>query len=77
MEYAGANFIDINLRTGNYPLPPLPAALGVEAAGTVVALPTDEAVLSSEGFKKYGLKVGSKVACVSPAPHSLNPKYDR
>ena len=77
MEYAGANFIDINLRTGNYPLPPLPAALGVEAAGTVAALPTDEAVLSSEGFKKYGLEVGSKVACVSPARHSSKRKHNR
>jgi NADPH2:quinone reductase len=33
----GVNFIDIYHRTGLYPLPALPAVLGVEGAGTVIA----------------------------------------
>ena len=65
VEYAGVNFLDIYLRTGNFPLPSLPAALGVEAAGTIVALPTDKTVLNSDAFKKRGYKVGGQVACVS------------
>jgi len=36
-EWAGVNFIDTYQRTGRYPLP-LPAALGMEGAGTVVSL---------------------------------------
>lgn len=66
MEYVGVNFFDIQQRAGVYPVPSLPAALGQEAAGTVVALPSDEAVLSSEAFKSSGLEIGSKVACVCP-----------
>jgi NADPH2:quinone reductase len=37
VEVAGVNFIDTYHRTGLYPLP-LPSGLGLEAAGTVVAL---------------------------------------
>lgn len=36
-DFAGVNFIDIYHRSGQYPLP-LPLTLGVEGAGTVVAL---------------------------------------
>jgi NADPH2:quinone reductase len=36
VAFAGVNFIDVYKRTGLYPLP-LPATLGEEAAGTVVA----------------------------------------
>ena len=34
----GLNFIDINHRMGTYPLPSLPATIGMEAAGVVEAL---------------------------------------
>ncbi|KAI1785868.1 NAD-P-binding protein [Ganoderma leucocontextum] len=64
VEYAGVNFVDIQQRKGSFPLPHLPAALGVEAAGTIVALPTDETVLNSDAFRKHGFKVGGKVACI-------------
>ena len=37
VEAAGVNFIDVYHRSGRYPLP-LPAGIGVEGAGTVVAL---------------------------------------
>ncbi|KAI1785866.1 NAD-P-binding protein [Ganoderma leucocontextum] len=63
VEYAGVNFLDIQQRKGKFPLPHLPAALGVEAAGTIVALPTDETVVNSEPFRKHGFQVGGKVAC--------------
>jgi NADPH:quinone reductase len=51
----GVNFIDIYNRTGLYPLP-LPATLGQEAAGVVVAL----------GRKVSGLRVAERVAYVHP-----------
>lgn len=35
---AGLNFIDINHRAGTYPLPSLPAVIGMEAAGVVEAV---------------------------------------
>ncbi|PIL33841.1 hypothetical protein GSI_03547 [Ganoderma sinense ZZ0214-1] len=63
VEYAGVNFLDVQLRNGNFPVPALPTALGVEAAGTIVALPTDPALLNSEAFQKRGFKLGGKVAC--------------
>ncbi len=37
-EAVGLNFIDVYHRTGLYPLPELPAVLGLEGAGTVVAV---------------------------------------
>ena len=37
----GLNFIDVYHRTGLYPLPGLPAVLGLEGAGTVVSTGTD------------------------------------
>jgi NADPH2:quinone reductase len=42
----GVNFVDIYQRTGRYPLPALPAVLGVEAAGTVEAVGPDVAHVS-------------------------------
>ncbi len=50
-EYVGLNFIDVYQRTGLYPLP-LPAVLGQEGAGAVVAL----------GADVVGLEVGDRVA---------------
>ena len=68
VEYAGVNFLDIHQREGSFPSPTLPFALGAEAAGTIVVLPTDETVLNSEAFRKRGFQVGGKVACVSSTP---------
>jgi NADPH2:quinone reductase len=48
----GINFVDIYHRCGLYALPALPAVLGVEAAGTVVAL----------GSEVEGLRIGDRVA---------------
>jgi NADPH:quinone reductase len=52
LEAAGLNFIDIYKRTGQYPLPDLPATLGEEGAGTVAAV--------GEGVK--GIVEGQRVA---------------
>ncbi|MBI2369706.1 MAG: NADPH:quinone oxidoreductase family protein [Deltaproteobacteria bacterium] len=38
VECAGVNFADVNACHGRYPLPPLPAVIGFEAAGTVTRL---------------------------------------
>ena len=48
----GLNFIDVYFRTGLYKLPSLPATLGMEAAGVVMAVGADVA----------GLAVGDRVA---------------
>ncbi|MDJ0780562.1 MAG: quinone oxidoreductase [Desulfosarcinaceae bacterium] len=40
-EAIGLNFIDVYHRTGLYPLPQLPAVLGLEAAGEIEALAED------------------------------------
>lgn len=53
----GVNFVDIYHRTGLYPLPALPAALGVEAAGIVEAT----------GAGVDGLRPGQRVAYAGPA----------
>ncbi len=53
----GLNYIDVYDRTGLYPLP-LPAVLGREAAGVVVAL----------GRKSRGFRVGDRVAYVHSTP---------
>ena len=76
VEYAGVNFLDIYLRNGNFPLPSLPAALGVEAAGAIVALPTDQTVLNSDVFKKRGYRIGGQVACVSHTVPPMPQPYD-
>ncbi|KAF8079186.1 hypothetical protein FPV67DRAFT_1402721 [Lyophyllum atratum] len=62
VEYLGVNFIDVYYRKGFYPYKQLPATLGKEAAGTIVALPSEETVLNNETYKKNGFKVGGKVA---------------
>jgi hypothetical protein len=36
----------------------------VEAAGTILRLPTDPNVLDHEDYKKWNFKVGAKVAVV-------------
>ncbi len=49
---AGVNYVDVYHRTGLYPLPALPAVLGVEAAGVVEAV----------GAGVSGVAVGDRVA---------------
>ncbi|KAJ7657985.1 NAD-P-binding protein [Mycena rosella] len=61
-EYLGINFIDTYFRKGLYPLGELPAAIGTELSGTILALPTHEAVLEDPEFKKRGYAVGARVA---------------
>ena len=56
----GINYIDVYHRSGLYPLPELPHALGVEAAGRVEAL----------GPGTQGLAVGQRVAYVTSTPGS-------
>ena len=56
-------------RKGLYPIKTFPQVLGMEASGTVVALPTDDAALQGdEEYKKRGLQIGSRVAVVRPSP---------
>ncbi|KAJ7724227.1 NAD-P-binding protein [Mycena metata] len=69
-EYLGINFIDTYYRKGLYPLKELPAALGAEASGTIVKLPTDSAVLEDPQYKKRGYVVGGKVALSGLGSHS-------
>ncbi len=54
----GLNFIDVYHRTGLYPLPALPSAIGMEAAGQVEAV--------GEGVND--LKAGDRVAYAAPPP---------
>ncbi len=67
VEYSGVNWLDMGYRSGNvpFPTPPPPKPLGGEAAGTIVALPTDDAVLADEQYRARGFHVGDKVAIVS------------
>ncbi|KAF8913234.1 hypothetical protein CPB84DRAFT_1742588 [Gymnopilus junonius] len=62
VEYFGVNFIDTYYRQGLYKYQSFPAVLGKETSGIIIALPTDESVLSNETFKKQGYKVGGKAA---------------
>lgn len=62
VEYFGVNFIDTYFRGGLYKYKSFPAIIGKETSGTILALPTDSAVLNNETFKKQGFKVGGKVA---------------
>lgn len=52
----GVNFVDIYQRTGLYPLPVLPATLGVEAAGVVEAI----------GPGVSGIELGQRIAYAGP-----------
>jgi NADPH:quinone reductase len=49
-------------RKGIYPTKSFPAIIGTEAAGTIVGLPTDQAVLDDPEYKKRAFEMGGKVA---------------
>ncbi|MFP3505695.1 quinone oxidoreductase family protein [Burkholderia sp. SIMBA_062] len=56
----GVNFVDIYFRTGAHPLPALPDALGVEAAGVVDAVgPGVTALVPGQRVAYAGLPTGS------------------
>ncbi|EGN93658.1 hypothetical protein SERLA73DRAFT_189395 [Serpula lacrymans var. lacrymans S7.3] len=61
VQYLGVNFIDTYYRQGIYPVSSFPFVLGKETAGIVVALPTDDTVLSDPDYQKRGYRVGSRV----------------
>jgi len=54
----GLNYIDVYHRTGLYPLPKMPAVIGMEGAGVVEAA----------GAQVTDLKVGDRVAYAAPPP---------
>ncbi|KAJ6463743.1 hypothetical protein DFH09DRAFT_1226877 [Mycena vulgaris] len=60
-EYLGINFIDTYYRKGLYPLKEFPAVIGTEMSGTILALPTDKAVLEDPDYKNRGFTVGANV----------------
>nr|GAT61038.1 NAD(P)-binding protein [Mycena chlorophos] len=60
-EWIGVNFIDTYFRKGLYPLQ-LPAAVGQEISGTIVALPTDPAVLEDPEYKLRNFALGARVS---------------
>ena len=62
-------------RKGLYPIKSFPQILGMEASGTVVALPTDASLLSNEEYQKRALQVGSRVSVVRPTLPS-HPRTD-
>ncbi|KAJ3723610.1 NAD(P)-binding protein [Lentinula guzmanii] len=62
IEYIGVNFIDTYFRQGLYPLDHFPATIGEEAAGVIVALPTDPEVLENPYYKRQEFKIGMSVA---------------
>ncbi|EIW55614.1 NAD-P-binding protein [Trametes versicolor FP-101664 SS1] len=62
IHYGGVNFIDTYYRKGLYPIAKFPQPLGTEAAGEIVGLPTDDAVLNDEEYKLRGFALGGKVA---------------
>jgi NADPH2:quinone reductase len=55
----GVNFIDVYMRTGLYATAPLPAVLGMEAAGVVEALGPDVAGLTPGTRVAYALQPGA------------------
>ncbi|KAF7347537.1 USP domain-containing protein [Mycena venus] len=74
-EYLGVNFIDTYFRKGLYPVKEFPAAIGVEISGTILALPTDPAVLEDPEFKKRGFTVGARVVAGGSSSVGLHSDY--
>ncbi|KAI0261022.1 NAD-P-binding protein [Gloeopeniophorella convolvens] len=62
VEWAGVNFIDTYHRSGLYTVQQSPLPIAKEAAGIILELPSDPAVLESADFKSRGFKKGGRVA---------------
>jgi NADPH:quinone reductase-like Zn-dependent oxidoreductase len=59
------NFIDTYIRSGLYPNSvPFPFTSGSEAAGVIVQLPTDPAVLKDPEYQARNYKIGDHVVVV-------------
>jgi len=64
-EWGGMNFIDTYIRSGLYPKSvPFPFTSGSEAAGVIVQLPTDPAVLNDAEYQARNYKIGDHVVVV-------------
>ncbi|WP_414474338.1 quinone oxidoreductase family protein [Microvirga sp. M2] len=62
-SFAGVNYVDVYHRTGLYPLPQVPAVLGVEGAGTVAAVgPGVDSVAVGDRVAYAALPVGAYAA---------------
>ncbi|TCD68763.1 hypothetical protein EIP91_009909 [Steccherinum ochraceum] len=61
VNYAGINFIDNYFRAGIYPVASWPYILGEESSGTIVALPTDPAILNDTDYKARNFSIGQRV----------------
>lgn len=73
----GVNYVDIYHRTGLYPLPSLPAVLGVEAAGVVEALGSDvDTIQVGQRIAYAGLPVGSYASARNLSAASAIPLPD-
>ena len=61
------NWSDVQKRRGTWEwaLPPFPFALGIECAGTIASIPTDERTLQDVEYKARTFTVGSRVVTVS------------
>jgi NADPH2:quinone reductase len=78
----GVNFVDVYYRSGLYPLPSLPQALGVEAAGVVEALGEGVSGFAPGDPVVYGgLPIGSYAAVrnvaaerLLPLPETISPR---
>ena len=62
-SFAGVNYVDVYHRTGLYPIPQIPAVLGVEGAGTVEAVGPDvDSVRVGDRVAYTALPVGAYAA---------------
>lgn len=62
-SFAGVNYVDVYHRTGLYPLPQIPAVLGVEGAGTVEAVgPGVDSIHVGDRVAYAALPVGAYAA---------------
>ncbi|KAJ7625543.1 NAD-binding protein [Roridomyces roridus] len=74
-EYFGINYIDTYYRTGLFPFKELPSAIGVELSGTVLALPTEQAVLEDPEYKQREITVGAKVVVIGGGALGVHSDY--
>lgn len=63
--WGGVNTIDTYFRKGLYPIKSFPQALGMEASGIIVKLPSEEDVSANKWYQQRGYKVGGRVAISS------------